>query len=197
MMMMTISTQVLATDFKPTCGLTNGHSLTTRVSHCRRCKAAIRRGVNVSRVLIGVDVKVWQGVLTTSCDVKMTSVWRQHWRHSLSNMTRCNRRVRRVLGPVLCPQPDSGCGRYVSLVAWMIIMQLGQTQPGFANRSLAPVESGWKSVTTVRSTSLIRVTRPGCKGATTGGLGGSGPPKFGRTIPTFYGAANCSARNWV
>ena len=29
------------------------------------------------------------------------------------------------------------------------------------------------------------------------GVGGSGPPKFGRTTPTFYVAADCSARNWV
>jgi len=36
------------------------------------------------------------------------------------------------------------------------------------------------------------------KGATTGGSEGSGPrPKFGRTTPTFYVAAHCSARNWL
>jgi len=35
------------------------------------------------------------------------------------------------------------------------------------------------------------------KGATNGEVGGSGPPKFGRTTPTFYVAADCSARNWV
>jgi len=28
-------------------------------------------------------------------------------------------------------------------------------------------------------------------------LGGPDPPKFGRTTPTFYVAADCSARNWV
>ena len=37
------------------------------------------------------------------------------------------------------------------------------------------------------------------KGATTGGSvgGGPDPPKFGRTTPTSYAAADCSARNWV
>ena len=35
------------------------------------------------------------------------------------------------------------------------------------------------------------------KGATTGGSEGPDPPKFGRTTPTFYAAADCSARNWV
>jgi len=36
--------------------------------------------------------------------------------------------------------------------------------------------------------------------ATTGGSRGSDPPpkkKIGRTTPTFYVAADCSARNWV
>ena len=37
------------------------------------------------------------------------------------------------------------------------------------------------------------------KGATTGRSEGSGPPppKFGRITPTFYVAADCSARGWV
>jgi len=37
------------------------------------------------------------------------------------------------------------------------------------------------------------------KGATTGGSvgGGPDPPKFGRTTPTSYAAADCSARNWI
>jgi len=35
------------------------------------------------------------------------------------------------------------------------------------------------------------------KCATTEGVGRSGPPKFGRTTPTFYVAVDCSARNWV
>jgi len=37
------------------------------------------------------------------------------------------------------------------------------------------------------------------KGATTGGGGwGVGTPaKFGRTTPTFYVPAHCSARNWL
>ena len=35
------------------------------------------------------------------------------------------------------------------------------------------------------------------KGATSGEVGGSEPPKFGRTTPTFYVAADCTARNWV
>jgi len=30
-----------------------------------------------------------------------------------------------------------------------------------------------------------------------GGRGGPDPSKFGRTTPTFYVAADCSARNWV
>ena len=30
-----------------------------------------------------------------------------------------------------------------------------------------------------------------------GGRGGPDPPKFGRTTPTFYVAALCSARNWL
>jgi len=29
------------------------------------------------------------------------------------------------------------------------------------------------------------------------GLGGPDPPKFGWTTPTFYVAADCSARNWI
>jgi len=28
-------------------------------------------------------------------------------------------------------------------------------------------------------------------------LRGAGPPKFGRTTPTFYVTVDCSARNWV
>jgi len=37
----------------------------------------------------------------------------------------------------------------------------------------------------------------GGKGATTGGRGGPDRPIFGQTTPTFYVAADCSARNWV
>ena len=43
-------------------------------------------------------------------------------------------------------------------------------------------------------------TPPPGKGATTGEVGGRTPPqkkKIGRTTPTFYVVADCSARNWV
>jgi len=67
---------------------------------------------------------------------------------------------------------------------------------GQTDRTTVPCSVGLTVSQTVAPKKRTLVTQMH-KDATIGGLGGPDPQKFGRTTPTFYAAADCSARNWV